>query len=83
MTVVNFSTARAPDFHTILAHLRAAADMVRGMDKSQLDDFWAQAQLHAGEADDDDLSASLAMHLSDWECDVRDEWQTRNSGSVA
>ena len=75
MTVIPFQKpGGGVDFKTIAAHIRAAAEMVRSMDRDQLNDFWAQAHLYEMDADDDDLAASMLFHLAEWESEVRDEW---------
>ena len=78
MTVVHFQPRKPADFNTILAHLRAAADMVRGLDKDQLTEFWAAAHLNQINADDDDLAADLAFTMAEWEDEVREEWLINN-----
>lgn len=74
MTVVNFQPRKPTDFNTVFTHLRAAAEMVRGMTKEELDDFWAHAHLNDTGAEDDDLASSLAFHLAEWEGEVRDDF---------
>jgi hypothetical protein len=78
MTVVSFSANKPADFNSVLAHIRAAAEMVRGLDRDQMNDFWAQASLNVQGADDDDLAANLAFHLAEWENEARDEWLINN-----
>lgn len=86
MTILPFQKrGGAVDFKTIAAHIRAAAEMVRSMDRDHLNEFWAQAVLLDENADEDDLAASMLLHLAEWEFEVRDERDANamSGGSLA